>query len=463
MAHQSCFALRTRGGVTCGDEWIHDGDEPVARLEHVVVEQPEQNLRYFNRNPRPVNLRDLKLAPGGRPLIAGVQLFWNLGPVITTELVDIEVEGQDSDCLVMTVVTRDSGGVAESRRTLALTYDHDLGSYVYEFVAHLHLASPELFDESDEVRFEYSDPWYCDTPGPTVAFAGMWRQRYSRLLAETADQGVWQMPLNHMATGIPSPRSFAPDGRLVLAADPGNNPAFQFPAGTAERTAVSVCNWGYDVHISARYARDELYAPIAPCFRILQCDDDAVDSLLQRATPVPQVEYAGFRELPVYERQSSFENGLILNQPSRGDTDPWPWLPRGDGAEWCDNRGRSDRFSLKIAKSSPGPTAWTMDREGEGGWTERWRRDIGFRVEVYASTEEVEGRGASLAVRWIVYNRPEPFPYICSQRLVGNHDWTRLQVEIQGPPPPEVSAIAIILRQEGSGTTWFDDLEVVPH
>lgn len=60
MGHQSRFDVTTRGGVTAGQEWICDGDEPIARLEHVVVEQPEQNLRYFNRNLKPVVLRDRK-------------------------------------------------------------------------------------------------------------------------------------------------------------------------------------------------------------------------------------------------------------------------------------------------------------------------------------------------------------------------------------------------------------------
>jgi hypothetical protein len=33
-------------------------------------------------------------------------------------------------------------------------------------------------------------------------------------------------------------------------------------------------------------------------------------------------------------------------------------------------------------------------------------------------------------------------------------------VQIQGPPPPDISSIHIVLRQDGSGTTWFDDLDV---
>jgi hypothetical protein len=63
-------------------------------------------------------------------------------------------------------------------------------------------------------------------------------------------------------------------------------------------------------------------------------------------------------------------------------------------------------------------------------------------------------------VRWIVYNQTERHPYITSQKLIGTHDWTRVQVEITGPPPPDTSSICIILRQDGSGTTLFDDLEV---
>ena len=100
-----------------------------------------------------------------------------------------------------------------------------------------------------------------------------------------------------------------------------------------------------------------------------------------------------------------------------------------------------------------------MDRESEGAWTERWTAGTGFRVTCYVRTENVEGRGSCVAVRWGVYNNPERFPYVCSEKLTGSTDWTKLTVEIQGPPP-DIGAIYIILRQDGSGTTWFDDMEV---
>jgi hypothetical protein len=462
MPHRPKFSFRTQGGECAGQQWICDHEAPIARFEHRAIEQPEQELRYFDGNPRPVNLRDLKLVPGGRPLIAGVQLFWVFQHkvLVTSELVDVAVAEQESEALELTVVTRDPGGVATSRRVVTVTYDAGTGGYVYDFACHLEIHSPEVFDRAEHSGFEYCDPWYVDTPGPSVAFPGMWKKRYLHLLAEEADGTVWKMPINHMATGIPKPRAFKRDGLFVAAFDPGNNPAFQFVGETADRTSVGVCNWGYDVHLVGHYTRDELYGPICPCFRALLCPDERARRLLEAAKPVPEVEHRGFRALPIYERETSFEKGLRLNEPSPGDTDPWPWHPDGEGLSWDRTVGRSDAYSLKIQKETTGPSEWFYDREGDGAWTEPWRPTVGFRITGYIRTEQVAGRGSCLAVRWGVYNSPERYPYLCSEKLSGTNDWTKVSVEIRGPHPPDCSGINIILRQDGSGTTWFDDLKV---
>ena len=462
MSHSSLFTFRTHGGVCAGETWIYDHDEPIARLEDKPIEQPEQNLRYFDGNPKPVNLRDLKLAPGGRPLVCGVQMYWVFQHRVlaTTDLVDIQAEGQETERLTLTVVTGDPGGVATSRRVLRLSYDADLASYVYDFQAHLDIHSPEALDREEKVHFEYCDPWYNDIPGPTVAFPGMWEKRYSHLLAECGDGSVWQMPINHMATGIPAPKSLKRDGLFVLGNDPGNNPAFEFVGDTAARTSIGVCNWGYDIHFAGHYIRDELYAPLCPHFRIRLCPDAQVERLMAAAEPIPTVDYKGFEELPLYERKTSFARGLRLNEPTPGNTDPWPWLPEGEGAEWCRDHGRSDDCSLKIRKDSDGPTEWIMDRESEGAWTERWTRSTGFRITGYIKTEDVKGRGAFLAARWGIYNYPERYPCVCSGKLSGSNDWTQVSLEIRGPAPADSGALSIILRQDGSGTSWFDDLEV---
>ncbi len=464
MAPRCRFALRTLGGACAGEQWLCDGEAPVARLWRETVVQPEQNLRYFNQVLKPVELRDLRLTPGGPPRFAGAQLYWKMGPVITDQLVAIETHIEGDDRFTLEVITRDLGGVATSVRWVTLSWDAVQGSYQYDVRAFVTLHSPEVFDrpgtEDQEHRFEYCDPWYSDVPAPSVPFAGRWPKRYQRLLAEPADGSVWQMPLNHMATGIPSPRQFAPDGRLVLADEPGANPAIQFVGQTAARTAIGVCNWGYDVHLSAGFHRDELYRPLALHFRFSLCPDADVARLAAAAAPVPPVVYNGHDTLPRYERHSSFATAMPLAWPSDGDTDAWPWLPAGDGAAWVDEGGRSDGFALRICRTRDGASEWRMEREGDGAWTARWTAAIGFRVSVWARTAEVTGRGACLALQWTVYNRPEPYALHCSRRLTGSRDWTRLVVEIHGPPPPDASAVTLVLRQDGAGTTWFDDLDV---
>ena len=464
MGRRSRFDLETRGGVTAGEEWICDDGQPIARLERVVVEQPEQNLRYFDRNLRPVVLRDLRLSPGGRPLVAGTQLFWNLdGHIITTELVEVTVDGRGTDRLTVTVTTADPGGVATSRRVLTITRDDDLVSYVYDFACHLELHSPEVFHRPgvEQVSFEYSDPWYCDVPAPTVAFGGAWSAHgYTHLLAEPADGTVWQMPLNHMATGIPSPRSFREGGLFVLASDPGHNPAFEFPGHTAARTSASVCNWGYDIHLGARYL-----APTSSTSRSASASASACAPT--RRWPSFRVEPNPCRpwSTPASASCRGTSDGRASRNPCASTNRPASSIPGrgcrpGDGAEWCRDHGRSDDSSLKIHRETAGVTEWSMDREGEGAFTQRWRENTGFRVSLWVRTEAVSGRGACLALRWIIYNHPERYPLVCSERLTGTRDWTRLTVEIRGPSPPEVSAVEIVLRQDGAGTSWFDDLEV---
>ena len=46
-----------------------------------------------------------------------------------------------------------------------------------------------------------------------------------------------------------------------------------------------------------------------------------------------------------------------------------------------------------------------------------------------------------------------------TKRLTGDHDWTRLEVEFT--PSPRDPFLLIKLCVEGTGTAWFDDLELM--
>lgn len=462
VTHKPRFLLRTHGGECAGSQWVYDGDEPIALFERRPIEQPEQNLRYFNAVPRPVNLRYLKLKPGGRPLVSGVQLYWKLSPdIATTELLDVSVEGQGSERLRMTVLTRDPAGVATSRRITTITYDLEMNSYVYDFECHLDVHSPDTVRGSEDTRFEYSDPWYVDLPAPSVAFPGMWVKRpYTHVLCERADGSVHKMPLHHVGLRRVSSSQVRPGSLLLPVFDPGNNPAIQFLGDAACNDRVSVCYWGYDVHLQTSLSDEDLSEPILRRFRIFLCPDGRARELMDAAEPVPPIEMQGMTELPLYERKISFEKSCPLNQPTPGVTDPWPWLPEGEGLAYEREFGRSDRYSLKIERETPGYVAWYTDREGEGSFTEPWPDHVGFRVTGYVKTEHVGGRGSCIAIRWERYNQTQVYPYAYSPWLRGTNDWTRISVELSGRHPEDCSAVRIALIQDGPGVTWFDDLEV---
>ena len=466
MKYKPKFDLSTYGGVSTSEQWICDRNVPIARLQNDPIEQPEQNLRYFNNISNPIELRKLSLKKNMGPVVEGVQLFWRLGPITTTEWISTEVKGRGSSRLQIEILTRDPNNIAESLRCIIVTYDSNLHSYIYDFEAHLKIINPEFFDqpgqkETDFFQFEFCDPWYTNLPAPVTEFPGNWHSDHTHLYAECYDGDVWQQPLNHMATNIPGPSQFADNGRLVLASSPDRNPAFRFLKNTASKTKISVCNWSYDVHFNAQYHRSELYKPICETFRLELCPQKDINTLEKKAVPVPPINYLGHFELPIYERHSSFAKGLRLNEPYSGTTDPWPWLPSDSNCEWSREVGRDDNCSLSINRHKAGVSEWTMNREGTGAWLERWHKSSTYKVSAYIKTENLNGIGACLAIRWAIYNSEELFPYHSSKYISGTKTWTLVEVELSGPPPPESSSVCLIFRHDGNGKSFLDDLNVV--
>ena len=462
--HSPSFEWRVEGSTVNPVQAIYDGNNRIAVFEQRTIEQPEENLRYFNSVPKPPVLRNLVLTPGGKPLVEGVQLYWVLKwrSVVTDRLVDIKAEGNGSERLTVTFVTEDEFRIALSKRILTLTYDAEKEGYVYDFLAILEFRDPEFFREKPMV-FEFSDPWYAGCPGPAVEFPGMWKRRYQRFAYEAEDGGIYSIPMNHYTTSHKSNIRLKPDGLFVALYEPDGNPAFQFMGGTAKSSNIAICWWGYDVHFNRPVEPREMDAPIETHFRIFQCPDDRARELRDRAVmrPLGAGEMKGRAEYPVYERTSSFTKGLRTDEIWNGPLDPFPWDFTGDGAVWDKSVGRNDTYSMKIERAESGVTRWWTNRgDGQGYWMDPWTPCRGYKVNCWVRTENVTGNGAALALQYHIPNEDQRYPIVTSRKLTGTNGWTKVEAEI-GNPPPEAGCLMIMLQQDGSGTSWFDDLEVV--
>jgi len=463
-SHTPNFTWQVRGGSVNAEQWIYDGDTPIAMFEDRAVEQPELQLMFFNQVPKPIVMRHIKLTPDGLPLVECIQLYCKCGPIITDRLVDLDVKGQGTEKLMVSFITQDRFKVATSRRILTLTYDTEKETYIYDFQGDITFHSPESFNGSN-TSVEFTDPWFVGCPGPALKFPGMWEKCYQKFVYEAVDGSVKAIPINHFTTSHKSGIRLKKDGMFLTAYEPDGNPAIQLIGDTAEKSSIGICWWGYDFHLSRSITSDELFEPIPIHFRIFQCPDKTVQNLLKKSVvpPLGSNEWGGKEEYPVYERISSFEKGLRLDGTYKGMLDPFPWKYSGNGAEWDKTFGRTDNFSLKISKKDSGLTRWsTFQGDGEGYFAEPWTPCKGYRVSCYVKTDSVTGRGSTVAVQYHIPNSAQKYPIVTAKKVTGTKDWTKIEVEV-GPPapsPPEVGCLMIILQQDGSGTTWFDDLNV---
>ncbi|MCE5249903.1 hypothetical protein LLG96_06755 [bacterium] len=462
--HTPVFTWQHRGGAVNPEQWIYDGDIPIALFEQRIIEQPAEQLMFFNMVSKPPLLRHLRLTPDGAPLVEAVQLYCKCGHIVTDRLLDLDIEGQGTDRLTVTFVTGDQTGIATSKRILTLTWDSGRETYVYDFQVELTFNSPELFNDSPP-SVEFADPWLTGCPGPALEFTGMWQKRYQRFVYEAQNGTVCSIPVNHFVTSHKGGIRLKRDGMFLTAFEPDGNPAIQFVGDTAEKSSIGICWWGYDLHLSRAFTADELFSSVRSRYRIFRCPAQQAEALLKAGVvpPLRDNELKGKKELPVYERISTFDKGLRLVDSYPGKTDPFPWLIEGNGAEWDRTSGRNDSYSLKISKKEPGLTRWrTSEGDGEGYYMEPWTPCKGFRVSCWVKTDTVTGRGSTLAVQYHVPNSPQIYPILTAKRLTGTNGWTKLEIEVPQPVayPREIGCLMFMLQQDGSGTTWFDDMEV---
>jgi hypothetical protein len=78
-----------------------------------------------------------------------------------------------------------------------------------------------------------------------------------------------------------------------------------------------------------------------------------------------------------------------------------------------------------------------------------------YRLTAWVKIKGLADGGAHLEVSG--WRDNQPFTSQTQPKLAGDHDWTRLEIEFG----PSGGGIGIKLCAEGTGTAWFDDVELL--
>jgi len=82
-----------------------------------------------------------------------------------------------------------------------------------------------------------------------------------------------------------------------------------------------------------------------------------------------------------------------------------------------------------------------------------------YRAAAWVKTSGLEDGGAWLQVDDVFFSWQDVKATRKTDKLTGSHEWTRLAVKFT--PSPHDPFLLIKLCVEGTGTAWFDDLELV--
>lgn len=255
--HTLNFKLREWNPAHPG-KWIFDGDEPVLN---------------FNLKPKSLDLTCLKLRPASMPAIAFCPLSWTQWTGDDTELsvpekVEFLEEGRQWR-LSATFVPK-SGAGANAEISMAITYDEQSQSYIYNFISSMKVSGSAALPYRHPL--EWWDPWPIGAGGTALDHDRVPRQRWSHVMWEQPDgKPPRKLALNHDYLAIGASPSNAKLGNNKLYSEHLSNLSIRenginafvlyddvnivtiLKRSQGDATPYNeLCAWGFDMHFRLR-------------------------------------------------------------------------------------------------------------------------------------------------------------------------------------------------------------------
>ncbi|MEA3366942.1 MAG: hypothetical protein U9R68_02365 [Planctomycetota bacterium] len=189
-------------------------------------------------------------------------------------------------------------------------------------------------------------------------------------------------------------------------------------------------------HLRAKYRLLSLPAPVAR-------ELEAVAVYSGPATG--ESRFAGFLQNKVNDFEAFVPHGKVYNGPI------WQHINATEGP------AHSGTKSIAVGGLGPGKVKSASPIGGGPAiYGESSKR---YRLAAWVKTQGLEDGGAWLQVDDVFFNWEDVQATRRTDKLAGDRDWTRLEVDFT--PSSNDPFLLIKLCVEGTGTAWFDDLELV--
>jgi len=432
VAHVPQFHLESipPGQHAAGTEWwyVLDGDERIGLIQTWTKE-----IELFTFRPR-------GSAVGPQPEIpnvhhwatligARIQMYGTQGFPLATGFT-VRFTKDRGDTLAFTSEQEIPGGISGTSE-FRLSWDEKLG-YVWHGVTRF--STPKSID----VEFN-------NLLAGGVSESRADRKRWQKTVRSHADGRI--VFVHHNPLNLPAEK-IAPGGFVGFVAEDGMNPFVDIEQ-TSEPVRMSTCSQWYDQHIimkrPAAPGSDDRYHTEAS-YRFLSLPGPVARELEAEAVSVEKGPGDSGRMGFLQNVVNDFETGVPFGQVYNGPT----WRH----ANTTDACAHSGKKSLELAGTAHTVNAVSPIGAGTAIYGETKKR---YRLSGWVKTRGPAN--AWLQIDDVIFNWEDVKASHRTEKLAGDKDWTRLDAEFT--PAPNDPFLLVKLCVEGSGTAWFDDLELV--
>ncbi len=215
---------------------------------------------------------------------------------------------------------------------------------------------------------------------------------------------------------------------------------------------VGVCWWTWDPHLTMKVRPGAARLVYEVEFEGLPVAKGR--ALSARAQPIPfqgDIEY----KVPIFTRGQVNTFKKLLDS-----SDEWTWEPHSARCLLDDQVGYDDKRSVTIRGDAAGRTAWYTRAVGVDYFDHRTLNG-GYRVAAMVRTRNVVG---STRIGIVCYNGPETWLYgepdpitAYSPEIRGTNDWAPVEIWFDATG---YKRFKIVLEQNGSGQSWFDNVSL---